>query len=75
MKINKHPIPVYGSKTVLLALEFGMVLSETAKIENIELTPEITARAEDIFLNEIKVNGFEKTALNFAPLILASLEK
>lgn len=74
MKIIKLPT-IYSKKTVELALEFGLLLSEVAKQENIELTPEITERAEKIFINEIKINGFKKTALNFTPLILASLEK
>jgi len=68
-------LPFYRKRTVELALEFGMLLSEIAKEENVELTPEITQRAEDIFINEIKINGFEKTAINFTPLLLACLEK
>jgi hypothetical protein len=40
----------------------------------LEITPEISARAEDILLKEIKENGVEKTAANFVPLILAVLE-
>lgn len=73
--MNKHPVPVYGPKTVLLALEFGALLSEVAREKNVELTLEIVDRAEKIFLNEIKINGFKKTALSFTPLILASFEK
>lgn len=68
-------LPLYRKRTVELALEFGLLLSEIAKQENIEITPEITDRAEKIFLAEIKINGFKKTALNFTPLLLASLEK
>ena len=68
-------LPVFGKKTVLLSFEFGLVLSETAKDKNIEITPHISAMAEKIFLSELKENGFRKTALNFTPLILACLEK
>ena len=75
MKLNKHPIPIYGPRTVMLALEFGMLLSEVAKEKGEVMTPELTQRAEKIFLNEIKLNGFKGTALNFTPLILASFEK
>jgi len=70
--INK--IPLYGKKTLRLSLEFGLVLSEVAKEKGVEITPEITQRAEDIFLSEIKLKGMKKTALNFVPLILAVLE-
>ena len=68
-------LPVYGKKTVLLAFEFGLVLSETAKSDNIEITGDFSKKAEKIFLKEIKLNGFKKTALSFTPLLLACLEK
>ena len=57
-----------------IAFEFGLVLAETAKSLKIELTSEISQRAEEILLNEFKINGTKKTALNFTPLILAALE-
>ena len=67
-------LPIYGNKTLRLAFEFGLVLSEVAKQSNVELTKEITARAEKVFINEINTKGFKKTALNFVPLILAVFE-
>ena len=67
-------LPIYGKKTLRLAFEFGLVLSEVAKERKVELPPEISVRAEEIFLRELAVNGLEKTALNFVPLILAALE-
>jgi hypothetical protein len=67
-------LPIYGKKTICLAFEFGLVLSEVATKQGVTLTPEISRRAENIFLNELKKNGFEKTALNFVPLVLASFE-
>ena len=67
-------LPIYGKKTLKLALEFGLILSEVANEKKVEITPEITEKAEEIFINEIKINGMEKTALNFVPLILAVLE-
>lgn len=70
--INK--LPFYRKQTVKLALEFGLVLSEVANEKKIELTGEITERAEKIFLNEINTRGMKRTALSFAPLILAALE-
>ena len=67
-------LPIYGKRTLKLAFEFGLVLSEVAKDKGVTVTPEISSRAEDIFLNEIKTKGLTKTALNFIPLILASFE-
>ena len=67
-------LPIYGRKTLLLAMEFGTILSEVAKQNNVELTREIVARSEKIFLNEINTKGYKKTALGFIPLILAAFE-
>jgi hypothetical protein len=67
-------LPIYGNRTLRLALEFGTVLSEVAKDHNVVLTRDIVERAENVFINEMKTKGFEKTALNFIPLVLASFE-
>lgn len=67
-------LPIYGNKTLRVAFEFGLVLSEVAKEKGVELTPEISERAERIFIEELKINGLTKTALNFVPLVLASFE-
>lgn len=67
-------LPIYGDKTIKLAFEFGVILAEVAHEMKMELTPEISERAENIFISEIRTNGFEKTALSFAPLALAALE-
>jgi len=72
--LRKAKPPIYSKQVLKLGIEFGLVLSEVAKEKKIEITPEITQKAEDIFINEIKINGMEKTALNFVPLILAVLE-
>lgn len=66
--------PIYGNRTLRLSMEFGLVLSETAMKMKMELTPEISARAEEALIKEIRANGIEKTAINFVPLILAVLE-
>jgi len=65
---------IYGEKTLKIAFEFGLVLSETANKLKIEVTPEISARAEEILVKELKMNGTKKTAMNFVPLIMAILE-
>lgn len=67
-------LPIYGNKTLKLAFEFGVILSEVAKEKGVALTPEISERAEKILINELKLNGLTQTALNFVPLVLAVLE-
>lgn len=72
-KIKYRP-PIYGKKTLLIAFEFGAILSEVAMKNNVEMTKEIILRAEKILLQELKTNGLQKTAINFTPLVLAALE-
>ena len=67
-------LPIYGKKTVALAFEFGLVLSEVAKEKGVTVTSDISTRAEEAFLNELRTKGFRATALNFVPLVLASFE-
>lgn len=67
-------LPIYNSNEVKLALEFGTIVSEVAKANDVKLTKEIMTRAEKIFLNEIRTKGYKKTALSFIPLILAAFE-
>jgi len=74
LNLLKLKPPIYGKRTLKIALEFGIILSEVAKERDIHLTKEISARAEDILIAELKTKGLNKTALNFVPLILAALE-
>ena len=67
-------LPIYSKKEIQLAIEFGLIISEVAKENNLTLTKEKIAKAEVVFINEIRTRGFKKTALNFVPLILAVLE-
>ena len=66
--------PIYGKRTLRIALEFGVVMSEVAKAKEVDLTGEMSTRAEDILIQELRVNGLQKTANNFIPLVLAALE-
>ena len=67
-------LPIYNRKELNLAYEFGVVLSEVAKEKDIKITPAMSLRAEEVIANELKTKGFDNTAKNFVPLILAVLE-
>ena len=67
-------LPLYGKKTIRLAFEFGLILSETAKERGVKITPGMVEIAEGIFLNELKTKSLENIAINFVPLILACFE-
>lgn len=57
-----------------LAFEFGMLLSEVAKEQGVVLTSEITTRAEEILLRELKTKSWRKVSLEMVPLLLATFE-
>lgn len=67
-------LPIYNNKKLLLAFEFGVLLSDTAKEMNVELTPSIVERAEKILINEFKTRTAQQIACNMVPLILAVFE-
>jgi hypothetical protein len=73
MKLKYRP-PIYGNKTLRVVFEFGLVMSEVAKERGVELTTEMSARAEYMLIEELRINGLQKTVMNFTPLILAALE-
>lgn len=66
-------LPIYGNKTIRLAFEFGLVLSEIANQLEIDVTHEKTIIAEEILLKELKETGTKKTALNMVPLIMTMM--
>jgi len=70
----KNRLPIYGNKTLKVAFEFGLILSEVAKDKGVKLTPEMSKKAEEVLINELRTNGLTKTALNFVPLVMAILE-
>jgi hypothetical protein len=69
-----YRLPIYNKKELRLSFEFGLILSEVAKEKDVKLTPEMVIEAEDILINELKVNGLIKTAMNFNHLVLAAFE-
>jgi len=69
----KRP-PIYSNKTIRLAFEFALVLSEVAKEKGVPMSKELSEKAEKVFINEVRNNGIESTACQFVPLILSCFE-
>ena len=67
-------IPFYSKKKLILAVEYGITLSETMKGMNQELTPEIVKRAEDIILKEFSIKNPERLSIEMIPNLMASIE-
>jgi hypothetical protein len=75
MRMGRSFLPrLFGEKKLLLAFEYGLAISETAKEMKIELTPEIVNRAEGILMVNCIMENSEHVALNMLPNILASFE-
>jgi len=67
-------LPFFGKEKLILAIEYGIILSETAKARNIKLTPEMVKKMEEIVLNEFKNKSASRVALEMEPNILAVFE-
>lgn len=68
------PIPIYLNKKLQLAVEYGIILSETAKVRGVELTPDMVKKMEEIVVNEFKRKSTQTVGLEMEPNILAVFE-
>lgn len=67
-------LPIFGKKKLLLAFEYGVVLSEVAKAQGVELTPEMVARAEVMVENEFRIQKDTHLAVQMTQNILTVFE-
>lgn len=67
-------LPLFNTVQIRLAVEFGTVISETAKKMNVEITPEMMEKAENIIINEFRTRTSQQVATDMVPLILAVFE-
>jgi len=67
-------LPIFGNKKLLLAFEYGIVLAETARAHNVEMTPELIAKAEEMVLNEFKNGTPTRIAVDMIPNIMSTFE-
>lgn len=63
-----------NNKKLLLAFEYGIILSNVAKAMDVELTTEIVKRAEDMIINEFKGKSPTKLATDMHPNLLSIFE-
>lgn len=67
-------IPLYRPKKLLLAFEYGVMLSQVAQKQGVELTPEIVERAERMIYSEFTRNDDQFLATRAVPNILSVFE-
>ena len=73
-RIPRVPVPLFGSKKLRLAFEFGVIMSEVAKGMNIELTPGMIIRAEEILLDQSKTKNAQEFAGQMNACAMAAFE-
>lgn len=64
----------YEIEKVLLAFEYGVVMSQVAKEHGIELTPELVKRAEEMIKNEFANQTAQFLAGNMTVLVMTAFE-
>ncbi len=74
MKNIKLPFSYFTKQKTILALEFGVVISDVAKNQNIEMTREIVLRAEKLLKEELGKRSAKHFACNMNVYTLAILE-
>lgn len=67
-------LPLFSRAKLLLAFEYGLILSETAKAQNIELTADIVKKAEIMLENEFRIQSASHLATNTIPNLLTAFE-
>lgn len=67
-------LPFFGKKKLLLAFEYGVILSQVAKEQGVELTPEMVLRAEAMIENEFSTQNPTRLAVEMTPLLLTVFE-
>lgn len=67
-------IPIYSEKKLLLAFEYGMMMSTVAIEQKVTLSREIMERAEEIVKKEFRKKTCSKLAIETLPNILAMFE-
>lgn len=67
-------LPFFGRKKLLLAFEYGVVISQVAAAQGVELTPELIAKAEIMLENEAKTQSETMMATQMVPNVLSVFE-
>lgn len=67
-------LPIFGRSKLLLAFEYGVILTQVAKDRGVEVTPEMVKKAEIMIENEARTRTASKMATDMEPNILSIFE-
>lgn len=65
---------MFRTQKLMLSFEYGIILSETAKAKNIELTPDMVVKAEEIIHDAFCRYSPTELAVQMQPIILSIFE-
>lgn len=66
--------PFFGRKKLRLAFEYGLILANVAKENNVEVTPDLVAKAQAMLVGEAQTQTATHMAINIVPNILSAFE-
>lgn len=72
--IKLFKLPFFGRKKLLLAFEYGLLISEVAKSQKVEITAELVEKAEKMLVGEAMTQTAQHMAVNITPNILSAFE-
>lgn len=65
---------LYSNKKLRLAFELGLTIADTCKQHNIEVTPDLIKKAEEVLVKEFTRSNPTKLSVDFIPILLSILE-
>jgi hypothetical protein len=66
--------PRYSKEKLLLAFEYGIILSQVALKNDVEITPKLVENAEKMLVGEMSTQTASHVAGNMLPNILSAFE-
>lgn len=64
----------FGKKKLLLSFEYGMIITKTAQEMKVELTPELSERAERMIYHEFTTKNPTRLSVDMIPNIMSIFE-
>lgn len=73
-RLLKRIFKLYSEQELLLSFEYGLVISESAKEMKVEITPDISRKAEIMIVGEFSSKSSQELADQMIPNILSVFE-
>lgn len=67
-------LPFFGRQKLLLAFEYGLLIAETARQNNVEINPELIKKAEIMLEGEARSQTATHMATQIVPNLLSVFE-